>query len=291
MPEQHRVAILLATYNGMTFLEEQLESIFRQRSVVVTVFISVDVSTDKSFEWCKQLEKTNKNVTVLKYGKRFGGAAKNFYRLLKEVNFTDFDYVSFADQDDIWSVDKLSHSIKKMNDAEAEAYSASVIAFWPDGREKLIDKAQPQRKYDYLFEAAGPGCSYVLRAEPLLEFKKLLISHWQQANQVALHDWFIYAFFRAKGYRWFIDSEHKLWYRQHDDNQVGINKGWKATLKRLGLFKNGWYRQQVVLISKLIGIKNISFGSRWIVLQNIRQLRRRWQDRTILFILVLVGFY
>jgi rhamnosyltransferase len=286
-----RVAVLLAAYNGIKWIEEQVSTILNQENVFVHVFISVDLSSDNTYERCMRLAEISQNITVLKYGERFGGAASNFYRLIKDVDFSTFEYVALADQDDIWLDDKLITACTRIRKEELAAYSGNVLAFWIDGRERLIDKAQPQREYDYLFEAAGPGCSYVLRTEPLFEFKKLLISHWQQANQVALHDWFIYAFFRENGYQWFIDSEYKLRYRQHDDNQVGVNKGWRAAIKRLKLFKNSWYKQQVVLISELIDIKNINFDSRWIVLKNIRKLRRRWQDRAILFILVLAGFY
>jgi rhamnosyltransferase len=47
------------------------------------------------------------------------------------------------------------------------------------------------------------------------QFKNLLISHSQQVQEVSLHDWFIYAFFRARGLAWFIDPEYKL-SRQHN---------------------------------------------------------------------------
>lgn len=230
-------------------------------------------------------------MIVLSYGERFGGAASNFYRLIRDVSFSDFDYVALADQDDIWLKDKLSSACNCLNENDLHAYSSNVMAFWDDGRKLLINKAQTQRKYDYLFEAAGPGCTYVFSAGPLKELKKHLISHWQLVNQITLHDWLIYAFFRARGYRWFIDKDYKMLYRQHYDNQVGINKGWKASLKRFLLLQNGWYKQQVVYISQFIEMENPIFNSRWIVLKNISQLRRKISDRIILFFIVLVGLY
>ena len=285
----HRVIVLLAAYNGMAFIEEQLQSILKQKCVDVTVFISVDLSSDGTYEWCSDYAQHNHRINVLPYGEKFGGAAPNFYRLIRDVDFSKVDYVALSDQDDIWLEDKLITACKQIEKKSIDGYSSNVRAFWDSGREILINKAQPQRKYDYLFEAAGPGCTYVMRKKPLSEFKQILISEKQQANQVTLHDWFIYAFFRVNGYQWFIDPDYKMRYRQHDGNQIGINKGWKARFKRFTLMRSGWYKQQILNISRLIGVQSSILNSRWDALKNINQTRRKWQDRIWLFFIVLVG--
>ena len=285
------VVVLLTAYNGSEFLEEQLQSILRQQGVALTIYISVDLSTDDSYQLCCDFANNHPQVIVLAYGQKFGGAAANFYHLIKEVDFSDFDYVALSDHDDIWLDDKLITACTKLKEGGFDAYSGNVLAFWPDGDKLLINKALPQRKYDYLFEAAGPGCTYVLRTEPLLLFKDLLHTKWQQAHQVSLHDWFIYAFFRARGLSWFIDPGYKLLYRQHSNNQVGIHKGWQAILKRLTLLLNGWGKQQVIRVSDLIDDHQLDVRSRTCILKNISQLRRRFRDRCILFFIALIGLY
>jgi len=285
------VAVLLTAYNGSAFLVEQLQSILHQQGVTLTVYISVDLSTDDSYQLCCEFAENHPQIIVLAYGERFGGAAANFYRLTKDVDFSNFDYVALSDHDDIWLEDKLLTACTKLKQGDFDAYSGNVLAFWPNDSELLINKALPQRKYDYLFEAAGPGCTYVLRTEPMLLFKQLLRKQWQQAQKVGLHDWFIYAFFRARGLRWFIDPEYKLRYRQHSSNQIGIHKGWQASLKRLSLLRNGWCKQQVVRVSDLIDDHQLDVRSRICILKNISQLRRRFRDRCILFFIVLTGLY
>ena len=53
MPVKHpKVAVLLAAYNGMQWIEEQLASILGQSAVDVTVYISIDPSTDGTEAWC-----------------------------------------------------------------------------------------------------------------------------------------------------------------------------------------------------------------------------------------------
>lgn len=285
------IAVLLTVYNGIEFIEEQLLSIIQQQGVNIRVFISVDLSTDKSYQWCCDFAAKHPQITVLSYGQKFGGAAANFYRLIKEVDFADFDYVALSDQDDIWLDDKLLTASTKLSDGNFAAYSGNVMAFWDDSRQHLINKALPQRQYDYLFEAAGPGCTYVMRTEPMLLFKQLIITQWQQVHQVGLHDWFIYAFFRSHSLEWFIDPDYKLLYRQHSENQVGINKGWQANLKRLALLREGWCKQQVVLVSDLIADHPFNVHSRLSIMRNIKHLRRRFRDRCVLFFIALLGLY
>lgn len=289
--KQAHIAVLLAVYNGLEFIAEQVESILSQKGVSTHIFISVDLSSDDSYQWCNNFSHNRSHVTLLPYGQKFGGAAANFYHLIKEVDFSGFDCIALSDQDDLWLDDKLLTASTKLQQEYFDAYSSNVMAFWQDGRQHLINKALPQRKYDYLFEAAGPGCTYVFRTPPLLLFKKLITSNWEQTQQVGLHDWLLYAFFRHQGLKWFIDPNYKLLYRQHTDNQVGINKGWRANLKRLNLLRNGWCRQQVITIAALIDNQDIDVNSRLNILKNITQLRRRFRDRCLLFFIALLGFY
>ena len=284
-----KVAVLLAVYNGTNWVNEQVSSILNQEHVLVHIFISVDLSSDSSYEWCKQLESENQNVSVLEYGERFGGAAKNFFRLICDVDFSAFDYVAFADQDDIWYLDKLSHGIKSMELANADAYSASVIAFWEDGREKFIDKSQPQREHDYLFEAAGPGCTYIFTNKAASLIKSYL-NTFPELKAFVLHDWLSYAILRHNQYTWFIDPEPKMKYRQHDANQVGANSSFEGMVYRIKIILSGQVFESIAILVSSLGIPSIQLSSRMGLLRlalKARQLRRRRVDQALAFIAIL----
>ena len=154
-----KVAVLLSAYNGIEWIEDQVDSIFSQEKTKIHLFISVDLSNDGTYEFCQNLAHKHKNITLLDSTKRFGSAALNFFRLLREVDFTDFDYIALADQDDIWNSDKIDNATFLLADKNTDGYSSNVTAFWPDGREVLIHKSDPQVKWDYLFESPGPGCT------------------------------------------------------------------------------------------------------------------------------------
>lgn len=258
-----KVAVCLAAFNGVPWLQQQLDSIFRQTNVAVMVFVSVDVSSDNTKEWIDQAAMHDLRVVVLPHGEHFGGAAPNFFRLLSDTDFSGFDYVSFADQDDIWLPDKLQRAHEMLSNTGADAYSSNVTAFWPDGRQALVEKSQKQVQWDFLFEAAGPGCTYVMRKELACAFQDLLKKRWVDVQQVGLHDWFVYAFACANGYRWVIDDYPGMLYRQHEKNQVGVNQGWRALRHRADKILSGWGLAQSALIADLVGLGEDPFVRRW----------------------------
>lgn len=297
-----KVAVLLAAYNGIRWIEEQVASILEQSGVEVTIYISVDPSTDGTEAWCARLATSLSNVILLPSVGRFGGASRNFFRLIRDVDVGDFDFFAFADQDDIWYADKLQRAVSLLVQQRSDAYSSNVTAFWMDGKTRLLDKAQPQVAWDYLFEAAGPGCTYVLTKRLVESIKLSVLTNWDALQDVSLHDWFFYAYARSHGYRWFIDSMPSMDYRQHDSNQVGANTGLRSLVARYKTISNGWWFGQVQLIARVVGGDAIPFLSNWFPLSRSQlfklsfsawNCRRRVRDKVLFFIvcwvMMLVG--
>lgn len=257
------VVVLLAAFNGAQWIDAQITSIIEQKNVNIKIFISVDPSIDNTMALCQDWANRNSSISVLPCVERFGGAARNFFKIFSQINFQKFDYICLADQDDIWLPDKLIRAHEMLLKTGADAYSSNVIAFWQDGRQQLIEKSQKQVKWDFLFEAAGPGCTYVLRRELACAIQILLKNRWIEVQQVGLHDWLFYAYARANGYKWFIDNYAGMLYRQHESNQVGVNMGWQAHLHRARKILNGWGMNQSALIAELVGLGNDPFVQKW----------------------------
>lgn len=286
-----KIAILLAVYNGMEWLQVQLNSILNQADVDVTIFVSIDPSTDASEVFCREMSVQYQNIVVLSDAGKFGSAAKNFFRLIRDVDFSNFDYVSFADHDDIWFEDKLAKAVDKIIETKSDAYSSNVIAFWDDGREKVINKAQPQQQWDYMFESAGPGCTFVMSKALAIKIQDCLLANKEKCQRIALHDWFIYAFARSRGFKWLIDNQSYMRYRQHGGNAVGANVGAKASFARWHRLRGGWLSEQALLISEILGyshawpiekLNRYGFFDRLALIINISKLRRRLRDRLAL---------
>lgn len=287
-----KIAVLLAAYNGIDWVADQVESILSQADVIPTLFISVDLSADGTDEWVANRRNDTESIIMLPYGEYFGSAAGNFFRLIRDVDLSEFDAVSFADQDDIWFSDKLFRAWKKISDDRFDAYSSNVIALWENGDKRVINKAQQQKKIDYFFESAGPGCTYVFSKESFLLFKNFVVKHYDDLSTVEFHDWLIYAYFRSREMRWFIDPQPSMYYRQHYNNKIGANAGCNALIKRWRLIRSKWFRQQVLLIAQLVAPhRKKELSSRWFLLCNFYELRRRPRDFIFFLLLIFLGIY
>ncbi|NRP37554.1 Glycosyl transferase family 2 [Marinobacterium sp. xm-a-121] len=282
--------VLLAAYNGLEWIDEQIQSILNQVGVEVNVVVSVDFSEDRTFERCLEWAASDSRVTVLNYGERFGGAARNFFRLIRDVDISGFDVVAFADQDDIWLQNKLLRAWKRISNGECDVYSSDVLAFWPDGKQALIKKSDPQRALDHFYEAAGPGCTYVFRAEVFQAIRDFVINRFTECKTIALHDWLIYAYCRQSGYCWLIDDEPLMLYRQHLSNQVGTNNNFVAYRKRLKMVKEGWYLGEVRKIANLVAPQLVDkLTKRRFIISHFGSVRRRLRDRIVLLVLAVTG--
>ena len=287
------IAVLLAAYNGEEWIEEQINTILSQKNVNINIFISVDISNDGTLDFCNRLEKESDYVKVLPYGEYFGVAAKNFYRLIRDVDFSNFDYVSLADQDDIWYPEKLTHAVKILQNNKAVAYSGDVMAFWGNKVEKLVKKSFPQKRFDHYFGSPGPGCTFLLNCDTAMLLKVFINNNWENVNYTERHDWLIYAFFRSRGMPWHIDRKVLMLYRQHESNQEGAHLGFKSHLTRIKMITNGWYRAEVIKISELICNDNSNAFNldRWFLIKNFYQLRRNKKDVFFLLLMLLTGVF
>ncbi|WAH60318.1 glycosyltransferase [Pseudomonas silvicola] len=286
------IAVLLAAHNGYPWIEAQVASIQAQAHVDVSIFVSVDSSTDETFEWCRVYAQHHANLILLP-AVSLGSASQNFFRLFRDVALDGFDYVALSDQDDIWDDLKLHRAVQALGSKGVQAYSSNVTAFWADGREALIDKAQPQVKWDHYFEAAGPGCTYVLSKGLATAFRDLLLAHEDDVQQVSLHDWCLYAFARSRGFAWYIDPVTSMRYRQHAENVVGANVGLASLYARFRKISAGWWFAQVFLMIRLFGQQEMGllkkqatpgFREYLFIALNFTRCRRRMRDKLFLLL-------
>lgn len=307
--ELPKIAVLLATHNGLRWLAEQLSSILDQRAVNVTVWISDDASSDGTWDWLQEQSKNDPRINILPSAGKYGSAAKNFYRLICDADWQGADYVAFADQDDIWLPDKLSRHSSLIEQCNLTAVASNVMAFWPDGRKKLIEKSQPQCEWDYMFEAGGPGCTFLMKPSLLAQVKTLLQDEACVARQSEVHDWLIYAVCRATDGAWYIDISPSLNYRQHGSNEVGANVGVRQMVRRIRKIYGGWHRQEAYKIATSVGtlIKNRKreadlatlrsalmgkgLGARIRLLKFAIEGRRKFVDRVTLVFLIACGVW
>ena len=263
--------VLMATFNGAAWIDEQVASIVAQDGVQLAWTFADDSSADATPDRVQQLRASLPRARVLPTAAQRLGAAGNFLRLLREAALDDVDFVALADQDDIWQAGRLVRAIDMLRQQGADGYSSDAIAFWPDGRRRLLGKAQAQRTFDHLFEPAGPGCTYVLTVALAAALQQELRHDPERFDGIGYHDWLIYAFARTHGFRWVIDPTPGVLYRQHGHNELGANFGLGGVERRWGRLTSGWFRRQVLHIADLWPADHGPL---------VERLRRlKWRDR------------
>ncbi len=115
MHNKTEVAILLATYNGERFLQEQLTSIFAQSYQDFTLYVADDASSDTTVEIVRKFQEKYPQRIHYTINDRRVGFVKNFENLLEK---TKEKYIFFCDQDDIWLPSKIEAELKAMKEAE-----------------------------------------------------------------------------------------------------------------------------------------------------------------------------
>ena len=121
--EQCATAILMATFNGGSYLREQLDSLFTQSSKDWTLFVHDDGSNDDTRQILDEYAGKHPNMRVLDYESQHGACA-NFLSLLERV---EAERYFFCDQDDVWDTDKVRYSLNELKRLEKAAPGAPVV--------------------------------------------------------------------------------------------------------------------------------------------------------------------
>ena len=249
-----RVAILLCTYNGSAFLEQQLESFVFQTHNNWVIYASDDGSSDKTLDILTsfQAKYGQDRLTVCKGPRQ--GFAKNFISLIKNHTVMA-DYFAFSDQDDIWLEDKLERSIAKL------IGSPHGVPALYCSRTRLINADRHVIGFSPLF-TKPPGFRNAL-VQSLAGANTMLINNaardllaeTEDEAHVVAHDWLAYLLVSGCGGKVIYDPVPTLDYRQHGGNLIGANSGLKERLVRLGKMCSGrfseWSSQNLYILSSL----------------------------------------
>jgi glycosyltransferase involved in cell wall biosynthesis len=266
-----RVAILLCTYNGDKFIEEQLISFSKQTHKNLKVWVSDDNSTDKTLEILQRYQKDwGKDRLFITKGPQ-KGCVENFMNITCNENISA-DFYAYADQDDIWKSNKITRSIENLESFTEtpalygtrteliNAYGESI------GLSPLFTKA-PSLKNALLQSIAG-GNTMVFNNKAM----KLL----REAGElkVVSHDWWAYILISGVGGVIIYDPIPSLLYRQHDANVIGENRSLKAKLQRAALIFNGRYRKwNNINIKAISKVQNLFSIDSWKTVEEFNEIR------------------
>lgn len=221
---QETIDILMATYNGEDYIQEQIESILSQTYSNFRLIICDDGSTDQTYEILQEYQVKDDRI-VLHQNKKNLGVIKNFEKLL---TFVESNYFMCADQDDVWMENKIKDTYQKLIDEKADLVFTDLevvdeqLHQVAESFNQLKKLERKIKKYEdirrvYLYNVVT-GCTILSKSKYIPYFLPL------PQNKDLLHDHYIALVTYLKGGKVVYLDRPTIKYRQHLNNQVGAGK-------------------------------------------------------------------
>jgi glycosyltransferase involved in cell wall biosynthesis len=228
------VQVLLSTYNGEKYIEEQVRSILAQDYPNITILARDDGSTDRTVEILERLAADHHNIEIIKAENI--GFARSFFQLLARSS-SEVDYVAFCDQDDVWLENKISRAVSMLNPypAHQPLLYCSLLKLVDEELQPITSSYLPLKGISFqnaLVENVAIGCTSVLNQAA----RRLIINYLPR--KVLFHDWWIYLVITAFG-RVVYDNRSFILYRRHAGNATNYPTG---LINSLGYFLKRFQR-------------------------------------------------
>ncbi len=296
------VAVLMCTFNGEQFLEEQLDSIYKQDYKNWILYVSDDGSKDSTLNILKSYQKKwGAKKLIIRRGPQ-KGFCQNFLQIIIDPKI-QADLYFLSDQDDVWMPHKLSHTIKKIAklDLLKPALYCARTTYVSSDAKKIIGESdlflKPPSFKNAIVQSIAGGNTMGFN-NPL----KNVIQKYPKIDVVS-HDWWLYIMNELVGGRTLYDVQSTISYRQHNRSLIGANTGFLAKLKRLRMLINGTYRiynskhlevfneikctgiqSNIELIDKFFILRDKSLKERWNMIHDLGLYRQTWDGHIALYV-------
>ncbi|PCJ51054.1 MAG: hypothetical protein COA74_00900 [Gammaproteobacteria bacterium] len=220
------IAIALATFNGESYLEEQINSILSQSYESWDLYICDDGSSDSTPDILIRLAKSDSRINIIeKPFKEPPSHYNNFHRLLTYIQGKGYPYFALCDQDDVWATNKLSEQIKILEKDSKTTLCHSDLSVVNEHLNLIHESFCILNKFNFvsmklmrflMLDNFAVGCTIVAKTEILehaIPFPENLTNH----------DWWLAICAELFGEIKFLNQPLVL-YRQHQNNQIGSTK-------------------------------------------------------------------
>lgn len=217
-------SVLICTYNGENYIEEQINSILSQGVEYEDIIISDDGSTDNTLTIVHDVfSKHSVNYRVLEGPK--SGVLQNF---LNGIKNSSSDYLFISDQDDVWHKNRVKNfqkRFKKSTEPHLIYSDARVV----DKDLKVISESfiQYQRLRPNIIDddsilltncVQGASCAINFSL-----IKKVAELESNLLSKIIIHDWLFVLIAKYYGKIDFINIA-TIDYRQHNKNLIGAHR-------------------------------------------------------------------
>lgn len=181
-----KIDVLMATYNGSTYIEEQIESILKQTFKEFNLIIRDDQSTDNTVDIIRRYMLKDERITLYQNEVNLG-YNENFMLLIEKSNAPFF---AIADQDDKWhptQLQDLYQAIKASNVDVVYGKSAYIDQHNKTIKHRdYIKEIQVFKTYELFEDNIVPGRNMLVNSR----LKESLFPYPQLSRQF-IYDWYI----------------------------------------------------------------------------------------------------
>jgi glycosyltransferase involved in cell wall biosynthesis len=223
------IDILLASYNGESYVREQINSLYNQDFLEWKMRVRDDLSSDNTITIIREeQDRVGKDKIVILPSLARLGVSQNFDSLLQAATSK---YILFCDQDDVWLPDKITISLQKIKEMEKKYGADTPIlihtdltvvdqnlnllctSFW---KYQNLDPDTSSVLSRLLVQNVVTGCTMMIN-QPL----KNIIG--RIPPEAIMHDWWIALVASVFGRIDYVPSSTVL-YRQHSRNDTGARR-------------------------------------------------------------------
>lgn len=211
--------VIMATFCGETHVAEQIDSILAGQLLPSRILVGDDGSDDRTLDILAERKRRGPIAIDIKINPERLGPAGNFLSRVMDAGY-DWDYLAFADQDDIWEPDKLARALAAIG---PHGQQRPVLYC---SRQTLVDESgvylgqSPvfSRRLGFanaLVQNIATGCTVMIN-RPALELLRSA-----GTDNIAFHDWWCYLLVTGAGGEVVFDPVPGIRYRQHGRNVAG----------------------------------------------------------------------
>ena len=213
---KEKVIVLMSTYNGMSHLQEQIDSIFRQvYDGEIEILVRADGSKDNTVSFLGKYPKADLRKIVVQKGENVG-PQKSFLKLIKDAGIAD--YYFFADQDDVWLPNKVERGVSSLRSSQNAAVYCSNYTVTDQAlnvkQDAFIKGVPVFTPIKTLLYNQVPGCCMAFNKSMMDLLKRINVEN------VMMHDSMLLSLASYVGSVKY-DSQPCILHRIHGNNVVG----------------------------------------------------------------------
>lgn len=235
-----KLIVLLSTYNGEKYLAQQLDSLLSQQLLPDKILIRDDGSSDDTLKILEEYKQ--KDARIEYYCGENKGVARSFWELISSCE--DADYYALCDQDDVWFPDKLQVAVDMLDKEDGQIPLLYCSKYTLTDAELHPLDSNVSSLYNFsdfphaLIYHTAPGCTFVFNHAA----RQKIMKYDVEKEYIVIHDAIIHKVVTLFG-KMILDNTSHMFYRQHGDNQIGMNANvFKTFFGRVDRFLNGSIR-------------------------------------------------